>query len=167
VFGSRRQAQTVVYRSLLQVGSTKLSCGCLLLRHDCLLLGYTCSLHALLWSGQELPLHFLTENGSAVDTDVYKIKSTCSRWNISVKSGRYDWKSSRVLVREFCGEPVIYHTSQIKSILSTHLRVLNHRQTLVRLYVKTTDVHENDLCVQGRLQLSVSPLECRKLCSAW
>jgi hypothetical protein len=78
--------QTVVYRSLLQVGSTKLSCGCLLLRHDCLLLGYTCSLQALLYSGQYVRLHFLTEHGSAVETDTHKIMFTCSRWNISVDS---------------------------------------------------------------------------------
>jgi hypothetical protein len=128
MFGSKRQAQTVVCLSLLHFGSTKLSCGCLLLKYGCLLLRYDCSLLGLLYSGQYLRLHFLTDNGSAVDTHVYNIRSTCSRWNISAESGRYDWKSSRALVREFCGEPVINHTSQIKSILSTHLRVLNHRR---------------------------------------
>jgi hypothetical protein len=127
MFGSKSQAQTVVCLSLLHFGSTKLSCGCLKLRCGCLLLRYDCSLLGLLYSGQDLRLHFLTENGSAVDTDVYNIRSTCSRWNISVKSERYACNSSRALVREFCGEPVINHTSQIKSIISTHLRVLNHR----------------------------------------
>jgi hypothetical protein len=120
MFESKRQAQTVVCLSLLHFGSTKLSRGCLLLRYDCPLLG-------LLYSEQDLRLHFLTENGSAVDAHVYTIRSTCSRWNISAESGRYDWKSSRALVREFCGEPVISHTSRVKNILSTHLRVLDLR----------------------------------------
>jgi hypothetical protein len=62
VFESEKQAQTVVCRSLLQVGSMKLSCCCLLLRYDCSLLGR-------LYSGQDLRLHFLIGTGLAVDTD--------------------------------------------------------------------------------------------------
>jgi hypothetical protein len=127
VFGSKRQEQTVVYRSLLVYGSLTLSCGCLLLRRHSLLLGYTCSLQGLLHCGQDLSLHILTGKGLAIDTAKCKIRLTCSRWIFSVKSGRDDWNSSRAFVREFCEELVISRTSQIRTIPLTHLRDLDFR----------------------------------------
>jgi hypothetical protein len=117
MFGSKRQVQTVVCRSLLQTGGMNQSCGCLLLRYDRSLLG-------LLYSRQDI---FLQENRSALDNYVYNIRSTCSRWNFSVKSERDDWNSSRALVREFYDEPVINHALRVNSILSTHLRGLDSR----------------------------------------
>jgi hypothetical protein len=116
--------QTVVRRSMLRFSSIKLSCGCLLLRYDCLLLRYNQSLLGLLYSEQDLRLHFLTGKGSAADTNPHMVRFTCSRCDISMDSGRYVSNSSRAAVRELYEGLVISHRSRIHDIAQRRTRAL-------------------------------------------